>query len=66
MIMVSQLQYIIRNTPLLFKQKSINASLNYKVGDLPVAEQAAKEDFLKLPMSAFLSIEQQSFIASFL
>ena len=41
------------------------ASLNYKVGDLPVAEQAAKEVF-SLPMSAFLSIEQQSFIANFL
>ena len=36
-------------------------SLNYKVGDLPISEKAAKEVF-SLPMSPFLTEEQQLFI----
>ena len=40
-------------------------SLNYKVGDLPISEKAAKEVF-SLPMSPFLTEEQQNFIVDLL
>jgi UDP-2-acetamido-2-deoxy-ribo-hexuluronate aminotransferase len=39
--------------------------LNYKVGDFPISEKAAKEVF-SLPMSPFLTKEQQSFIVDLL
>ena len=40
-------------------------SLNYKVGDFPISEKAAKEVF-SLPMSPFLTEEQQTFIVDLL
>ena len=40
-------------------------SLNYKVGDFPISEKAAQEVF-SLPMSPFLTEEQQSFIVDLL
>ena len=40
-------------------------SLNYKVGDFPISEKAAKEVF-SLPMSPFLTEEQQTYIVDLL
>ena len=40
-------------------------SLNYKVGDFPISEKAAKEVF-SLPMSPFLTEDQQNYIVNLL
>ena len=38
-------------------------SLGYKNGDFPIAEKAANEVF-SLPMSPFITFDQQQFIAN--